>query len=271
MRTLEECFVKEFKREIHLIGNKDIFSIPLPSEVKSWYVSGTDRYRVFGIEDENFVGLNDVVVNRMPKGYEAKKRVIDKVNRSYKRDESGNFVYEKYQVPSGSTVVVSKRNLNLPYKVYMNPPKGFGYVDFVNESDGSVSYIYVIPNDYLYKVHQTALAVSVKNMKNYQGIGYVTWDSGVIYLHVIPYNPNAQYIGSRILKTSISTDYLKDIHMISDYWENIGFIPKIKLCALQTGENLALKPTIVGYDEYEQVDSIPIGAKEVFGAESYEG
>lgn len=269
MRTLEDCFVKEFRREIHLIGNKDIFSVPLPEEVKSWYVSGTERYRVFGIENENFVGLNDTVVNRMPKGYEAKKRVIDKVHRSYKRDEEGNFVYEKYQVPSGSTVVTSRVNLNLPYKVYMNPPKGFGYVDFMNTPNG-VTYIYVIPNDYLYRIHQTALAVSVKNMKNYQGMGYVTWDSGVIYLHIIPYNPNAQYIGSKILKTGVTLDYIKEIHMISDFWESKGFIPKIKYCALQTGENLALKPTIVGYDEYEQVDSIPIGSKETFGAEENE-
>lgn len=269
MRNLEECFVREFKREIRLLGNKDIYSVPLPDEVKSWKVSGTEQYRVFGIDEEYFSNLNDTIVNRIPKGFEVKRRVIDKVHRSYKKDNDGNYVYEKYVIPSGSTAVTSKVNLSLPYKTYLNPPKGFGYVDFVEGKDG-VSFIYVIPNDYLYKINQTALAVSVKNMKNYQGIGYLTWDSGVIYLHIIPYNPNSQYIGTKILKTGMSLDYIKDMHTISDYWENVGFMPKIKFCALQTGENLALKPTITGYSEYNPVESICIGSKELYGAEGNE-
>lgn len=269
MRNLEDCFVREFKKEIRLIGNKDIFSVPLPDVVKNWKVSGTEQYRVFGVEDEHFSLLNDTIVSRLPKGYEAKRRVIDKVNRSYKRDSEGNFVYERYTVPSGSTVVTSKVNLSLPYKVYLNPPKGFGYIDFVEDKDG-LSFIYMLPNDYLYKINQTALAVSVKNMKNYQGMGYLTWDSGVIYLHIIPYNPNSQYIGSKILKTGITLDYLKDIHAISDYWESIGFMPKINLCALQSGENLVLKPTIIGYDDYNPVESIPLGSKETYGVDSNE-
>ena len=269
MRNLEDCFVREFKREIRLIGNKDIYSVPLPEDVNKWSVSGTEQYRVFGVVEEYFSNLNDTIVNRMPRGYEARRRVIDKINRSYKKDENGNYIYEKYAVPSGSTVVLSKVNLNLPYKLYLNPPKGFGYVDFVIEKDGTTSYIYVIPNTMLYKIHQTALAISVKNMKNYNGMGYLTWDSGVIYIHIIPYNPNSQYVGSKILKTGIGLDYLKDIHTISDYWENVGFIPNIKLSALQSGENLVLKPTITGYTEYTAVDSICLGAKEVYGAEEY--
>lgn len=267
MRNLEDCFVREFKREIRMVGNKDIYSVPLPGLVKGWNVSGTEQYRVFGITEEHFSLLNDKIVSKLPKGYEAKRRVIDKANRSYKKDGNGNYIYEKYAVPSGSTVVLSKVNLNLPYKVYLNPPKGYGYVDFVNEKDGSISYIYVIPNTMLYKINQTALAISVKNMKNFSGMGYLTWDSGVIYIHVIPYNPNSQYIGSKILKTGIGLDYIKDIHAISDHWEQIGFIPNIKLSALQSGENLVLKPTVIGYTEYTAVESICLGAKEVYGAE----
>ena len=82
MRNLEDCFVRDFKKEIRLIGNKDIYSVPLPEEVNSWKVSGTEQYRVFGIEEEYFSLLNDKLVSRMPKGYEAKRRVVDKINRS---------------------------------------------------------------------------------------------------------------------------------------------------------------------------------------------
>lgn len=264
MKTLEECFIREFKREVRLLGNKDVYSIPLPKEVEAWDVSGAEKYRVFGVETEHFSQLNDKIVKRIPKGYEARRRVIDKVNRSYKRDKEGNFVYEKYQVPAGSTVVTSTINLSLPYNVYVNPPKGFGYIDFINGKNGT-EFIYVIPNEYLYKIHQTALALSVKNMKNFQGTGYLSWDSGTVYLHVIPYNPNAQYIGTKILKTGIGLDYIKDFHLISDYWESVSFIPPVKLCALSTGENLVLKPTVVGYEEYTVVDMLSVGKREVLG------
>ena len=43
-------------------------------------------------------------------------------------------------------------------------------------------------------------------MKNYSGIGLTTWDYGVIFVHVIPYNPNSQYVGTKILKTAKTTD-----------------------------------------------------------------
>lgn len=268
MRNLEDLFIREFKREVRLMGSKDVYSVPLPEEVKSWTVSGAEQYRVFGIEVEHFSALNDTIVKRIPKGYEVKRRVIDKVNRSYKRDEDGDFVYQKYAIPSGSTVVTSTINLNLPYKTYINPPKGFGYVDFIETKNEGTLFIYVIPNEYLFRINQTALALSVKNMKNYQGIGYLTWDNGVMFLHTIPYNPNASYIGTKILKTGMTLDYVNEMHIISDYWEKVGFMPKIEYCSLQNSENLALKPTVTGYDEYNPVESLCVGSKELFGEDN---
>lgn len=248
------------------MGNKDIYSIPLPKECSTWEVSGTELYGVKGIEEEYYQDLNMSFVRKIPKGFEVKRRVVDKAKRSYKQNADGSYVYEDYKVPSGSIIVTSGKNINLPYKKYVKPENGYGYIDYI-ESKNGIEYMYVLPKSVLYRVHQTALAISVKNMKNYSGMGYLTWNKGVIYVHVIPYSPNSQYSGSRILKTGMYTDYSKDILRISSYWESIKLIPSIKLCALQTGENLCLKPTVVGYDSYTPIEPIPISDKEVFGSE----
>lgn len=261
---MEELFVREFKDTVRLVGNKDIFSVPLPDACKTWEVSGTEEYKVMGVEDQYYKALNDSVVRKLPKGYVAKRRIIDKVTRTYKKGEDGKYLYDDYQVPGGSTVITSGMNINLPYSRYVKDESGFGYVDFFKRK-GNLEYMYVLPRENLYRVNQTALAISVKNMKNFQGMGYLTWDNGVIYIHVIPYNPNSSYIGSKILKTGTTLNYTKEIHAISDYWESIGFIPNIKLSALQDETNLVLKPTVTGYDAYEPIDFNPVSEKEVYG------
>lgn len=267
MHTLEDLFVREFKQSVHLLGSKDVFSVKLPEVCKGWQVSGSEQYRVFGINTEYYDRLNDTVVKRLPKGYVAKRRVVDKTTRSYKKDVDGSFVYQDYKVPSGSVIVVSSVSIGLPYSRYLKPVEGYDYIDFVREG-GKISYLYAIPGTCLYKINQTALALSVKNMKNYDGAGFLTWEDGVIYLHVIPYNPNSSYIGSKILKTGMTLDYSSEIKMITDYWERINFIPNIKLCALQSGENLVIKPTIRGYQEYNVVEVNPIGVKDIIGADT---
>lgn len=258
--------MREFRSATGLkTGYKDIYSVPLPSSSKSWEVSGTAMYAIKGIEEEYFKKLNFTTVKQMPKKFEVKRRVIDKANRSFKKDEDGSFMYEDVQVPSGSVVVLSEEQIGLPYKLYNNPPKGFCYVDFARTTP--VTYIYAIPKEYLYKVNQTALVVSVKDMKNYWGKGYVTWDMGKVFLHIIPYNPNSKYVGSKVLKTGMTIDYSKEAKEIIDYWQEIKLIPNIALTALSSGENLCLKPTVVGYESYIPIEPIPVNAGEIYGSE----
>lgn len=259
--------MREFRSAVGLrSGHKDIYSVPLPDSVKNWDVSGSYVYAIKGIEEEYFSLLNKTMVKQLPKKYEVKRRIIDKATKSFKKDESGSFVYEDIQVPTASAVVISDVQIGLPYKQYVNPPKGYMYVDFTVDK-GSKVYIYALPKDYLYKVNQTALVVSVKDMKNFWGRGYLTWDSGKVFLHVIPYNPNAKYVGSKILKTGTTLDYSSEVKEIIDYWQKVNLIPNVNLCALSTGENLCLKSTVVGYDSYIPIEPIPVNAGEIYGSE----
>ena len=263
MQSLEDVFVKEFKNSI-IVENKDIYRVPLPKVCDSWEVSGTEVYAVRGIEGV-YIGLNKTLVKKVPKNFEVKRRVIDKVTRSFKT-ENGSFVYEPYTIPSGSIAVTSEVNLGIPYSEYISPTKGYGYVDFVN-SKNKLLYIYVLPKDVLYKVNQTALVISVKNMKSFDGMGFVSWRNGTIFINVIPYSPNSQYIGTKVLKTSTSLNYTSEIKEISTYWEKVGFIPNISLCALQNNTNLCLKPSVIGYSEYLPVEQLSLADKEIFKGE----
>ena len=248
-------------------GYKDIFKIPLPEEVKYWNISGTDVYKVKGVSDSVFKDLDGDIVKKLPSGTVAKQRVINPVNRLFKTNEDGSYVYRDYPTVSGSMVVRSDRDLEIPFAYWKNPKDGYGYVDFVISEDYGMEFMYMLPKDCLYKVNQTALVLSVKDMKNYKGMGYNTWSNGKIFLHVVPYNPNSKYVGSKVLKTGDSLDYSKEIKTIVDFWQVNNIVPEIRLCSLEDGSNLCLKPTTVGYEEYEPVEMLPVGDKEVYGSE----
>lgn len=273
MKTLEEVFVKEFKQSISNVGYKDIYKIPLPDECRSWNVSGTDLFVVKGVDGENapYDRLNMSIVKRMPAGYVARRRVIDKAIRGFKKNPDGSYVYENYQVPSGSIVVLSNVNIDVQYKGYKTATKsGYGYVDFVDSSRGR-EYMYVVPKSVLYEINQTALALSVTNMKNFSGSGYTTWNNGVIFLHIIPYNPRSKYVGSKILATKCSLDYSEEVGTILRYWQKVNVIPDLRLCMLESGENLVLKRTSVGYTEYVQVQPLALGDREIYGSSEVVG
>lgn len=266
MQSLESIFVREFREAIQDIGYKDVYRVPLPESSSRWDVSGTDVYAIKGIEKEEFMLLNGKAVRRLPRGVVAKKRVIDKANRSFKRDAEGKFVLTDVSIPSGSMVVISSVKLELGFKWWSKCMDGYGYVDTVI-SKGKREYLYIVPKYVLYRINQTALVLSVKNMKNYAGMGYTTWRNGKIFLHIVPYKPNAQYTGSKILKTGYGINYSNEITEIVDYWQSIGYIPQIQLCSLSDGSNLCLTNTVVGYESYSPVEYMPISDSEVYGSE----
>lgn len=268
MASLENVFIQEFKRKVRSgTIKKSIFDMSLPESSKNWQVSGTELYVVRGIPsvEKYYSQLNGKVVKKLYKNFVAKRRKIDLVSRSFVIDNEGKFVYEDVKVPSGSIVIISEANLSLPFK-YKSPESGFGYIDFVQTS-GVREFIYYVPKKYLYPTNQTALVLSVKNMKDYAGKGYLTWNYGTVFLHVIPYRPNANYIGTKILKTGLTLNYSSEIQEIVDNWQNKGIIPCIELCNTDLEGNLVLKDTIRGYDDYQPIEELSLGDREIYGSD----
>lgn len=271
MKDLESVFVKEFRDATRLsLGAKDIYSVPVPDECKMWNVSGTEEYLIKNTTNEDFSDLENTVVKKLPKGYVAKKRIVNKVTRKFEVDDDGKYVYEDCKIPSGSMVVLSNTSLKLSYRYWVSCSEdGYGYVDYKISDTGDIEYMYIVPKDRLYKVHQTALVISVKNMKNFSGRGFTTWSNGIVFVHVIPYKASNSYIGSRVLKTGIGLNYQKEIEVLLSFWQNSGFIPNIKLSSLSDGDNLVIKQTVTGYDdsEYVAVENLAITDKEIYGSD----
>ena len=268
MASLESVFIKEFNRGIRMSGAvKDIYKVPLPEECKSWKVSGCELYGVNGLGESSglFRALNGTLVKKIPRNADAKKRKVDLVTRDFVRGNDGRFVYEDVKVPSGSMVVISDKSLNLPYNYKCEDP-GFGYIDFITVG-GNREFLYYIPKKNMFKVNQTALALSVKNMKNYSGMGYLSWKFGTIYLHIIPYAPTRSYVGSKILKTGYSLNFTEEVRKIVDFWEENRVIPRIQLCETSFNGNLVLRETQRGYEVYNPVDELSVGDRITLGDE----
>lgn len=273
MSTLEDVFIREYKRNMRQgMANKNIYIVPLPEESKKWYVSGCELYVINSLDSDTsglFYGLNGTIVKKLPKNTVASRRKVDLVKRDFARDENNRYIYEDVKVPAGSIVVISSKNLNLPFG-YSCGNDGFGYIDFVTDG-ASKEFIYYIPKKYVYQTNQTALALSVKNMKNFNGMGYSTWKYGLIYLHIVPYKPNTQYVGTKILKTSLSVNYSEEVKKIVDFWVANGVVPNIAYCETESEGNLVLKETARGYDCYVPFDEVSIGDKEIYGSEESKG
>lgn len=264
MRTLEDLMVKEF-RDATKNPRKVIDEVPLPSCVSGWSRKQEERYLVRGIENNLYSALNNEVVYRIPKSTTPRRREIDKVTRSFKKDENGNFIYKDYQIPSGSMAVVSTVQLGLPYSEYIQPTKGYGYIDFVS-SKTTTGYIYVIPKEYLYPLRLTALVVTyASNVKCYSGRGFQSWRNGLVYLKVIPYKPYAVYKDTRILCIGYGLNYNSQIKEILNHWLKINFIPDIRSFILEDGTNLVIKGISSLDESYLPVSQVPVDYKETFG------
>lgn len=241
----------------------------MPENTKDWKVSGTEQYAIRGIPDdlEGFNGLNKTFVYAIPKKYAIQQRIVDKVTRGFKVDEEGKFLHKDITISSGSIAIYTIKKLAVPYVYFEKQIDGYGFIDTIHDNETNKDmYMYILPKTVVYQTNQTALALSVKSMKGYKGMGYVTWDSGTIFLHIIPYKPRLEYMGTKILKTGCTLNYDKEVRDIVIFWIQNRFIPDISLTSVEHNEhNLALKPPSVWYDEYIPVEQLALGDKEVFG------
>lgn len=259
MRNLETEFVKEMRDNLPKVGEKSIYDIPLPMSAKGWNVNENVLYGVQGITEPEFDKLNKTIVMEYPKGMSLVRKKIDRRTRKFMRDSEGNFVTEPVTVPKNSKAIMSEINLLLRYKHEVQD-RSFEYVDVINIK-GKILYIYLVSTKNLYRVSQTALAMSVRKLKCYSGASYKTWKYGLITLAVIPYKPGAKYEGTKILATGVGLNYNEQITEVLTYWQAMDVIPNMRLSQLIDGGSVCVVDYI---PTYNVEDFIPMELDSVY-------
>ena len=227
--TLDEVFYKEFRNTMSILrckneGSFKVSQIPLPK--LEYKVDKAKRVFIHGVTDEYYSSLNntDALLWSKP---DLKSRKFSR--KGFLKDSNNNYIFSHVKLPKECVAILSTKRIGVPLSY--KPKEPFQYVDYINEEHG-VLYIYIIPKQYCYKMNTTALVLSANPLRSYfSGISVYTTKGVLIYLYVVPYNPNRNYTDCRVLCTNTSIDYKDMVSKIFTFWESTGVIFNRKLTA----------------------------------------
>lgn len=251
MATLDEIFEREFNQtRASLKVGSSIYDLKLTPRT----LPRQDFYSVQGIKEDYYSKLNDTNVYLLPRGQKLERRLLTSEGQ-FRVRKDGSYFTVSVSVPKNSLAVVSNRPIGLPFSYKAD---GFDYVDYMeiggSSGDHKVKrYIYIIPKQYLYKVHFNALALSSKKMKSYQGIAIKSWNLGVLNLCIIPYKPNRTYANTVILLAKVGTDFSKEISSLVGDLVRLGVISEPYEYLMPDGRNIGIEDIEPAYNFMEYV------------------
>jgi hypothetical protein len=188
------------------------------------------------------------------------------------KDKAGNFILQDVPCPHDCTAIISPISIQVPTK--FKSKEGSQYVDMISRKnpDGSISYrfVYIVPKKYCYLLHQTALVLSWNKLRRfYSGVMLSMQNGSNLFMYIIPYNPNAQSAGRRVLHCKASVDYSTEIQMLKDFWIKNNIIFNPAWCQLDDfvkgRDNMAILNLDSTEDMFERFDaSKPLGEDDTF-------
>lgn len=271
MASLDEIFVKEFNLMMNMrkgmTGQVNLNDIPLPpGSEKHLFVETRDKVRIIGIQEEYFSKLSGT--EALLWGHkQLQRRKFDYKGQFIMKD--GHYVLQDVTCPQECVAVISKDSIGVP-NTFKSKEQSC-YVDMISRKTPNGEqhrYVYIIPKKYCYKVKQTALVLSWNKLRRfYQGIGLSMQNGSVLYMYVIPYNPNSSVHNYRILHCKTSVDYTHEITVIKNFWIQRGIIFNPADCQLMDyvkgRENMAYFNIDSTEDMYEVFDATkPLGEEE---------
>ena len=271
MASLDEIFVKEFNLMMNMrkgmTGQVNLNDIPLPpGSEKHLFVETRDKVRIIGIQEEYFNKLSGT--EALLWGHkQLQRRKFDYKGQFIMKD--GHYVLQDVTCPQECVAVISKDSIGVP-NTFKSKEQSC-YVDMISRKTPNGEqhrYVYIIPKKYCYKVKQTALVLSWNKLRRfYQGIGLSMQNGSVLYMYVIPYNPNSSVHNYRILHCKTSVDYTHEITVIKNFWIQRGIIFNPADCQLMDyvkgRENMAYFNIDSTEDMYEVFDATkPLGEED---------
>lgn len=271
MATLDEIFFKEFTAMMYqrkgMTGQVNLNDIPLPPGAdKHLFVEKRDKVRIIGIQEEYYNKLDGTEALLWGRS-QLQRRKFDYKGEFIQKD--GQYVLEDVTCPQECVAVISKESIGVP-NTFKSKEQSC-YVDMVSRKTPTGTmhrFVYIIPKKYCYKVKQTALVLSWNKLRRfYQGIGLSMQNGSILYMYVIPYNPNSQVHNYRVLHCKTSVDYTPEITVIKNFWiqSNIIFDPaQCQLMDYVKGrENMAYFNIDSTEDIYEVFDATkPLGTED---------
>lgn len=235
------------------IDDHRVDALPLPSELVLPDLNNfIDQAQVQYCTEEYFDKLNNNIITFAPPGA-----------MEYVRDRHGNIIESKpLKGKSKSLIVESTISLGLPYKYTY--PDGYGYFGYrdatlqeVYGMGGEQSirlFRYLIPRDNLYRVNQTALVISTRKLRCYDGRSYSTWDNGVIYCCIVPYTARRTYTNTKILAVGRGLDYSALVSELEYLWIQSGIIADPSMAFIED-DNLVIHDIDCEMFDYSEVSS----------------
>lgn len=271
MASLDEIFFKEFNLMMSqrkgMTGQVNLNDIPLPPGAeKHLFVETRDKVKIIGISEQYYSKLHGTEALLWGRK-QLHRRKFDYKGQFIQKD--GKFVLEEVTCPQECVAVISKESIGVP-NTFKSKEQSC-YVDMISRKTPSGEqhrFVYVIPKKYCYKVKQTALVLSWNKLRRfYQGIGMSMQNGSILYMYVIPYNPNSQVHNYRILHCKTSVDYNHEITVIKNFWVQRGVIFNPADCQLldfvKGRENMAYFNIDSTEDMYEVFDATkPLGTED---------
>jgi hypothetical protein len=263
MQTNDAVFAKEFRDMMNgrrsMAHSFKIMDLPLPR--LDTMINGIPKGRIAlvkGVTEMFFDRLNEQEVQLVGRTTLKKRQVLS--DGSFRRDSSGNYVYDQIPVSHDCVAVVSKISIGLRRFVdgrEHKPSEGFKYVDYVDTSFGR-KYIYILPRKHVYRLNMCALILTPNKRRVYfKGCKLALQNGNYVYLYVIPYTYR-ENLDVRVLGVKSSYNFDKEVTAILNYWVEQGVIFHPSLTALESQVNgqtnlgiIDLEGTII-YDEYRR-------------------
>lgn len=274
MATLDEIFYKEFTHMMQQLkgmnGQCNLNDIELPPDKAPYFlIEKRNKVIISGITEEYYSKLNGT--EALLWGSSALRRRKFDYQGKFLRDRDGHYILQDVPCPHECVAIISPISIGVPNK-YKSKEEA-QYVDMITKHtpNGDIHrFVYIIPKKYCYPIKQTALVISWNKLRRfYQGIQLSLQNGSVLYMYVIPYNPNSQAHNYRVIHCKTSVDYTNEIVAIKDYWVKKNIIFNPAWCQLydcvRGRENMAYLNLDSTEDIYERFDtSKHLGEEDTF-------
>lgn len=253
VQTADQLFQKEFRATLKSLSQPE--SIINMDDLWEPFVRPIGKpYTIQGIADDHPFSVLNGTVCRGLGGYKPESYVLG-AGKVPKTDPAGNKLTQSTSAPKDSIFIRSEEKITIRTS-FKRGKDGFDYANVWGTAPDGYRYLWAVPKKHLYEMSEVALTVSTRQMKAYKSYQFTTWAYGVVYVSIIPYNPNAKYEATRIIKVGTALELDDELASIVNNFIEMGIIPNVPDYDINNGEyNLVMKEITPAFVDFEPVSS----------------